>query len=213
MSVPNITEPSATSSRLPQAVLMLTTAISVWLLMQAIHELGHVIGGFLSGAELRRVVLHPLTISRTDFGHNPSPLFVCWMGPLFGAISPLLLWQISSWQRLRCRFWLQFLAGFCLIANGAYLAVGVHEGIGDAGDLIRYGSTAWQLYLFGAVTIPAGLLLWNGLGASFGLGRNAVPVTWRAAIYSLGLLIVVIAAELLLTWASGDRITDLSSAV
>jgi hypothetical protein len=69
---------------------------------------------------------------------------------------------------------LRFFAGFCLIANGAYIAAGSFQSIGDAGDLLHHGTPIWMLWLFGIVTIPAGLLMWNGLGKHFGLGG-----TWQ----------------------------------
>lgn len=183
--------------RLPQLILILTTLANAWLLMQAVHELGHVVGGLLTGAVIKRIVLHPTEISRTDFGANPSPLIACWSGPVLGAMLPVMVWLLAQRQRQLYTYWLKFLAGFCLIANGAYLAVGVREGVGDAGDLLRLGSQPWQLYLFGAITIPAGLWLWNGLGESFGLGKNAKPVTWSAAMGSSSLLMATIAVELL----------------
>jgi hypothetical protein len=47
-----------------------------WLLMQAVHESGHVLGARLGGGTVAQVVLHPLTISRTDLAANPHPLLV-----------------------------------------------------------------------------------------------------------------------------------------
>jgi Peptidase M50B-like len=69
--------------RLNQIVLILSTVLGSWLGMQAIHESGHVFGAWLTGGRVTRVVLHPLTISRTDLAHNPSPLAVVWAGPVF----------------------------------------------------------------------------------------------------------------------------------
>src|SRR5437879_4571880 len=97
--------------RLPQAVLILTTLANAWLLMQVIHELGHVVGGLLTGAVIKRVVLHPMEISRTDFGANPSPLMAYWSGPLLGASLPLMAWLLAIWQRQAYAYWLKFLAG------------------------------------------------------------------------------------------------------
>lgn len=184
--------------RLAQPVLILTTLANAWLLMQVIHEVGHVVAGSLTGAVIKRVVLHPMEISRTDFAANPSPLIAYWSGPLLGASLPLMAWLLAIWQRQSYAYWLKFFAGFCLIANGAYLAVGVRDGIGDAGDLLRLGSEPWQLYLFGVITVPGGLWLWNGLGSSFGLGRNAKSVAWPAATGSSVLLLATVAVELLL---------------
>ena len=56
--------------------LWLTTGVAAWLGMQQVHELGHVIGALVTGAQIESVVLHPLTISRTDLAHNPLPLVV-----------------------------------------------------------------------------------------------------------------------------------------
>ena len=163
--------------------------------MQVVHESGHVLAGWLTGGDVQRVVLHPLTISRTDMGANPSPLIVCWAGPIVGAGGPLILWSALHWRRVPFAFWLKFLAGFCLIANGEYLVFGVREGIGDAGDLLKYGSPAWLLYMFGGVTIPAGLWLWNGLGPRFGLGATGEVITWRSALLSTAVLVVTISVE------------------
>jgi hypothetical protein len=176
-------------------VLIVTTLANAWLLMQVVHELGHLLAGWLTGGDVLRVVLHPLTISRTDLAANPSPVIVCWAGPVCGVLAPVVVWFAAQWRNLACAFWLRFFAGFCLIANGAYLSVGMWEGIGDAGDLLKHGSPAWTLLLFGAVTIPPGLWLWNGLGPRFGLGANGDPVTWRAAGLSTALLVTTIGVE------------------
>ena len=77
--------------RLHQTVLIVSTVLSSWLGMQAVHESGHVLGAWLTGGRVARVVLNPLTISRTDLDDNPRPLVVVWAGPLFGVGLPLLL--------------------------------------------------------------------------------------------------------------------------
>jgi hypothetical protein len=38
-----------------------------WFVMTAVHELGHVGGDLATGGSIERVILSPLTISRTDF--------------------------------------------------------------------------------------------------------------------------------------------------
>ena len=185
--------------RLPQLVLIVASAPLAWLGMQIVHECGHALMGWLTGGEVRRVVLHPLTISRTDLGANPHPLVVCWAGPVFGSIAPVLFWLIARATKWSGEFWLRFFAGFCLIANGAYLAVGSFDRIGDAGDLLKQGSPIWMLWLFGAVTITVGLRLWHGLGARFGLGSQVHPVAWRAALFVAGGLLVTVTVEALLS--------------
>jgi hypothetical protein len=185
-------------TRLHQAILIVSTILGSWLGMQAVHEFGHVVGAWLTGGRVARVVLHPLANSRTDLAVNPHPLPVVWAGPVLGVLLPLGLWKLADSLRLNAAFVLRFFAGFCLIANGAYIAVGSFDRIGDAGEMLKHGSAAWQLWLFGATTIPAGFWLWHGQGRQFGLGaakgtvrRNVAYATLAgcAALLLLGLIV------------------------
>ena len=150
-------------------LLWLFTLAGSWMGMQAVHEFGHVLGALIAGGRVAQVVIHPLTISRTDLAENPSPLIVVWAGPVIGCIVPLIVWLVTT--RWRWSFLLRFFAGFCLITNGGYIAVGSFDRVGDCGEMLRHGSAMWQLWLFGIVTVPAGFYLWHGLGPQFGLGR------------------------------------------
>jgi hypothetical protein len=172
-------------------LLLTATLLASWLGMQQIHELGHVLGAWLTGGQVERVVLHPLSFSRTDLALNPQPLVVAWAGPVFGVALPFIAWLVAAKVRMPGAFVLRFFAGFCLLANGAYLGIGSFDRIGDCGDLLRHGARMWQLWLFGAVTAPAGLWLWHGLGASFGIGPSAKEV-------SRGVTVAVCVACLLL---------------
>jgi hypothetical protein len=111
--------------------------------MMAVHELGHVVGAVVTGGTVERVVLHPLAISRTDVSPNPNPVLVVWAGPLVGVLLPLALLVIFKVGRVSLAYLSQFFAGFCLIANGAYIGVGSFARIGDAGDMLRHGSPRW----------------------------------------------------------------------
>jgi hypothetical protein len=184
--------------RFDQIILIVATLAFSWLAMQAVHELGHVFGTMISGGRIAEVVLHPSTISYTRMAENPHPLLVSWMGPLVGVSLPLIAWAIAKWRRLPGWYIVQFFAGFCLIANGAYLAFGSIESVGDAGDLVRYGAPLLLLWLFGLTTISFGLWLWNGLGRHFGLGNSIGEVRRTAAYTMLALLIVALALELVL---------------
>ncbi|MEN6451463.1 MAG: hypothetical protein ABFC96_13300 [Thermoguttaceae bacterium] len=192
-----------------QALLIASTGGLSWLLFMVVHECGHVVTGWLSGAELARVCLPPLGFSRTDFAANPHPLFVAWGGPLLGVLLPLVLLamvQITLRHKNnadRCGFLLRWFAGFCLIANGAYLLGGSFLGGGgdDAGVILHDGGARWQLIGFGAATIAGGLCLWNGLGPRFGLGSSRGHVDRLAAVATAVALLAVVAAETLLLHA------------
>jgi hypothetical protein len=176
--------------RLHQGVLIASTLLGSWLGMQAVHEAGHVLAAWLSGGHVARVVLYPLTISRTDVDDNRAPLFVVWAGPVFGVAAPLALWLLAAAARLPGAFVLRFFAGFCLIANGAYIAVGSFDRVGDCGVMLQHGSAPWQLWLFGAVTVVPGFWLWHRQGPAFGLGRGQVSagVAYGTLVVCVGLV-------------------------
>lgn len=142
-------------TRLPQIVLIASTLLASWLGMQAVHETGHVLGAWLTGGRVSRVVLNPLTISRTDMAENPRPLLVVWAGPGLGVAAPILLWSLAAAALLPGAFMLRFFAGFCLLANGLYIGFGSFDGVGDCGVMLRHGSEPWHLWVFGAATTPS----------------------------------------------------------
>ena len=182
--------------RLRQTLLIASTLLLSWLLMQIVHECGHVVAALASGGRIEREVLYPLTISRTDVQPNPHPLIVVWAGPLIGALLPLAIWALASALKMPDIYLLRFFAGFCLIANGAYIGFGSFGKIGDCGEMLRYGSPIWLLWLFGVATIPTGLWLWSGQGKFFGFGDGAGEVSRRMTIATTLILIVVVGLEL-----------------
>ena len=182
-----------------QVLLIGAAMLLAWLWMQIVHELGHCFAVWLTGGSVERVVLHPLAISRTDVDPNPQPLLVVWAGPVVGVLLPLAIWGLAVAARWRLAWLLRFFAGFCLLANGLYIGVGSLERIGDAGDMLRHGSPTWTLWLFGIVTAPVGLALWNGLGPHFGFGGGSPPIDRQAAYACLALLVATIVAESLLS--------------
>jgi hypothetical protein len=196
-----IIRPQGAVGGVHQVVLIGSTIFGSWLGMQAIHESGHIVGAWLTGGRVARVVLNPLTISRTDLADNPHPLIVVWAGPLFGVATPLLLWGVAATAGASWAFVLRFLAGFCLLANGLYIGIGSFDRVGDCGEMLRHGSKLWHLWLFGAVTAPVGLWLWHRQGPHFGLGAAKGQVNRGAAYGSL----IVCLALLVLGAAFGGK--------
>ncbi|MGI8978446.1 MAG: M50 family metallopeptidase [Pirellulaceae bacterium] len=176
-------------------ILIASTLLGSWLGMQAVHELGHVCGAWLTGGRVQQVVLHPLTISRTDLAENPAPLAVVWAGPLVGVLIPLPLWLAAAAAKMPGSFVLRFFAGFCLVANGLYISLGSFGRIGDCGEMLRHGSELWHLWLFGLVTVPGGVWLWHGQGTEFGLGKSPRPVSPKVAYIALTICCFTLAAE------------------
>lgn len=152
-----------------KAVILITLALyPCWLGMMAVHEAGHVLHAWLSGGTVSAVRLPLAGFSITEFSTNPRLHFVAWGGAVWGCVLPAAVWAVFHVRRWRGRAAAQFFAGFCLIANGAYLGVGWTRGAGDAGDLLAYGTPGWVMILFGISASAAGLYLWHLLGVSNG---------------------------------------------
>jgi len=156
-------------NRLNQIILIGSFIGFSWLAMQAIHELGHVLGAVVTGGKVTTVVLHPLTISRTDVFPNPHPLMEVWAGAVVGSLLPLLVFLLAQAVRIPGLYLFRFFAGFCLITNGVYIGAGwlVEEGA-DAWVMVHNGSPVWTLILFGLCTAPPGLYLWAASGFCVG---------------------------------------------
>jgi len=183
--------------RVRQIILILSTLGWSWLGMMILHEFGHIMGAWNMGGTISKVVLYPLTFSRTDISNNPHPLAVTWAGPVVGVLMPLVLLGIAVLCKQSWAYLLRFFAGFCLVANGAYLGAGWTIKAGDAGDLLRYGAVPWQLCVFGICTTLAGLWLWNGQGSHWGLGKAGGQVSRRDAYASLAVFLMMVMLEFL----------------
>jgi len=184
--------------RLHGIVLLPVVGAASWFGMMVAHESGHVLHAWVSGGRVAKVVLHPLAFSRTDFVVNPHPLFVAWGGVVWGCVLPLLLLLLAMSFRYRLVPLGRFFAGFCLIANGAYLATAVVAPVGDAEDLLRLGAPLWTLFLVGAVIVGCGFVLWNRIGTEFGFGEKVVD---RAAVVFASLSLVALVGGMLV-WST-----------
>jgi hypothetical protein len=163
-----------------RALLLLLLApflYACWLSMMALHEIGHVLHAWTSGATVCAVRVPLAGFSITEFSTNPHPHFVAWGGPIWGCVLPLLAWSTFVLLRLPVRQSVQFFAGFCLIANGAYIGVGWMVRAGDAADLIAYGTPAWALVAFGVIATGVGLYLWHLLGGTPSPGPSSSTAT------------------------------------
>ena len=134
--------------------------VASWYGMMATHELGHIVGAVVTGGIVQRVEFPLFGFSRTVVEPSPRPMIEVWMGPIVGAVLPMVMMMVFR-RRDVMHAAARYFAGFCLIANGAYLGVGVFLGAGDAGDLVMLGAARWLLMLFGMVATSAGLWVWH----------------------------------------------------
>ncbi len=176
-----------------QFILIVGLLISSWLIMMLAHELGHVLGAICTGGEVQRVVWYPTVFSRTDVSPNPSPLVVVWAGPVVGAMLPALVAIVVARFRFGVAYFLQFFAGFCLLANGLYVGVGAFSPVGDAKDLLRLGSSRVVMILFGAASAIGGLIVWHRISPRLGLGETSHSIPPRHAYLATGLAVGLIA--------------------
>jgi hypothetical protein len=181
-------------SRFHQLLFSVSILALCWYGMMAVHELGHVFGAVVTGGSVQRIVLHPLTISRTDVAPNPMPGVVVWLGPITGSVSPLALVWLSRDNRV-LRSIAMFFAGFCLIANGAYISIGSFDRIGDCGEMLRTGTPLWTMFAFGAITAPLGIYIWHRIGSLRDFFREPSAVTPRMAYLAFASFAALLVAE------------------
>jgi hypothetical protein len=168
----------APSLRLPRRIAVaIVVYYASWMGMLALHELGHIIGAWLTGGRVISVSIPPFGFSQTIVHPNPREGIVVWCGPILGAMLPLLAVLVTRAFRGRVPNLLLFYGGFCAIANGAYIGVGWIWHSGDAGDLMRLGHPAPLLVVFGLISAAAGLWCWHFTGFGFAgpLRRQDMP--------------------------------------
>jgi len=148
-----------------RAVYRLFLAVAVlyatWMRMMAVHELGHMLNAWMSGGRVIQVQMPLFGFSQTIVHPNPRERFVVWGGPIWGVLIPLLACGVFRLARGAAPDLVRFFAGFCLIANGAYIGLGWTKRAGDAADLRRLGVSPALMIVFGLVCMTSGFFLWH----------------------------------------------------
>jgi len=172
------------------SVFLVNTLITLWYGMMLTHETGHILAALATGGHIDYLAFPALGFSRTEISDNPHPLIVAWGGPGLGSILPLIATFALRPFKIRTHL-LDLFTGFCLLANGIYIAIGSFDKIGDAGDLLRHGSPIWTLWLFGGLAIVAGMAVWHSLGRSLGMRTRWRPSDGRIAIICSAFLLCI----------------------
>lgn len=136
----------------PKTIRLLLLLIFSWCIMLLTHEIGHILGGWLSGATLKDYDLRPWRLPYSIHAPDPNPLITLWAGPLFGVVAPLVIAMFIRRPSVR------LVAYFCTIANGTYLAVGWITGdrFLDPTMMLDKGTHPLWLAFFCIITIPIG---------------------------------------------------------
>jgi hypothetical protein len=160
--------------------IFVALGLVAWCCMTVVHELGHIVGGYISGAKLLSAELRPWKIPFSFFEPDPHPLVTLWSGPVLGALVPFLVALLLPFlraltpdpspgrpgegRRLRPRRLvirdspLKFVADFCILANGCYLAVAWFTGDHhlDTARLLQAGSHPIWILAYCLLTIGYG---------------------------------------------------------
>ena len=134
-----------------------------WCTMTTTHECGHIIGGWLGGATLVDEDLLPWHLPHSLYQPDPIPLLTLWSGPIVGVIVPIICALVFR------RNWIWFVANFCLLANGSYIATAwiSADRFLDTPRLLEAGAWPLSILFYCAVTIGFGY---------FGFRRNCIEL-------------------------------------
>lgn len=122
--------------------------VASWAVMTVSHEVGHIVGGWAGGGTLTDFDLAPWRLPYSVHSPDPNPRLTLWAGPLLGVAAALAV----------RRRWSRFVADFCLIANGTYLALGWATGdpLLDTPKMLAAGTSPALIAAYCAITIGVG---------------------------------------------------------
>lgn len=138
---------------LPQQTARFAILLVVsWIVMTFTHEMGHIIGGMCCGGKLRDVDLWPWHLPYSIFDPDPLPLVTLWCGLLSGVLVPAIVAVLIRQE------WMWFIAHFCVLANGVYIATAWLSGdrFLDTPRLLQQGASPVAIGLYCFVTIGFG---------------------------------------------------------
>ncbi len=143
-----------TESKFNKAGRLAILLVISWCVMTMSHELGHIVAGRLGGGRLVQFDIAPWRLPYSFFDPDPRPLVTLWSGPILGSIGPLLLAVLVR----RSSAW--FVACFCMLANGLYLAVAplTSDSYLDTTKLLEHGASPIAIAAFCVATIVPGYL-------------------------------------------------------
>lgn len=130
---------------------LLLLAVS-WVVMTFTHEMGHIIGGACCGGVLKSADLLPWHLPYSIFEPDPLPLVTLWAGLVIGPLAPVIMAMVVK------RDWMWFIANFCVLANGIYIATAWVTGDRDLDTprLLAHSASPIAIILYCLLTIGFG---------------------------------------------------------
>ena len=177
-----------------QMLIVLGIFVFSYNLSNLIHESGHALNAVLTGGSLNKITMSPLSwcYAWTSGGNR---IFVIWGGFLWQTIVPtvilLLLWCFKS----RLSLYALFLVLVSFAESGIYMITGAVAGIGDGGNLVRYGIPPFILLTVGSILLLCCLPLSLPMGVLLGIERkqtsfiSAIMVLMPIQMYLFAMLI------------------------
>jgi hypothetical protein len=137
------------AQRILKLVCLLITS---WCVMTFVHEAGHIVCGYACGGTLVNADLRPWHLPYSFFEPDPHPLVTLWGGPFLGVVIPTIVAYTIRTKTV----W--FVANFCLLANGAYLAAAWVSGdrFLDTPKLLQQGASPLSIAMYCILTIGFG---------------------------------------------------------
>lgn len=135
-----------------RAIRFLLLFCASWIVMTFTHEMGHIVGGMCCGGSLKSADLLPWHLPYSIFDPDPYPLVTLWAGLLLGPMVPLVIALIVRQD------WTWFIANFCVLANGAYIATAWLSGDShlDTQRLLEEGASSLSIVIYCLTTIGFG---------------------------------------------------------
>jgi hypothetical protein len=133
-------------------IRFLLLLVASWIVMTFTHEMGHIIGGIGCGGSLQSADLLPWHLPYSIFEPDPFPLVTLWAGLILGVVGPVAIAMIAQ------RDWMWFIANFCVLANGAYIAAAWFSADRylDTTKLLEHGASPITIAVYCSLTIGFG---------------------------------------------------------
>jgi hypothetical protein len=116
------------------------------------HEMGHILGGSCCGGTLKSADLLPWHLPYSIFEPDPFPLVTLWAGLMIGVLIPVAIAIAVN------RDWMWFIAHFCVLSNGVYVATAWVSGERylDTPKLLEHGANPITIAVYCLLTIGFG---------------------------------------------------------
>jgi hypothetical protein len=144
--------PDEAATIVKRVLKFIALLVASWCVMTFSHELGHIICGCACGGTLTDADLLPWHLPYSFFEPDPRPLVTLWGGPILGVMIPVAIAFVIRTK------WIWFIAYFCMLANGSYIATAWVSGDRylDTPKMLEHGAHPISIAIYCLLTIGFG---------------------------------------------------------